>query len=99
MTILTIRTFLKESDWYNVSRNEVERRGGKALFYRFKSLGHALQTVYPEFPWDMSRFEQRRPNIRVPSGHWLEKENLLKAIEDAETRLGLKQVNWMIFGE
>lgn len=46
--------------------------------------------MYPEYPWDSNRF---RSSLRVPSGHWRFKGNLLKALNQAETILGISSVS------
>lgn len=85
----------KLSDWYTVSRAEVQARGGKALLYHYDSLGKALKAVYPQYQWDMSRFNTKDHSTthpHRPPWFWSDKNNLLAALESAGKRLGMKEV-------
>jgi len=39
-----------------VSRQDLIKGGGQPLFRYHPSLHKVLQTVYPDFPWDATRF-------------------------------------------
>jgi len=76
-------------DWYTITRSSVEARGGHTLFRHFKNLPEALQAVYPLFEWDPHKFVQAGTQ---PANYWLDKSNLLRALDVAEKRLGITQV-------
>jgi hypothetical protein len=76
------------SDWYKVSRNEVERKGLQ-LFGHYKSLGEALQAVYPEYPWKLSEFATRLPNK-----YWSSSENQQQVLKKIGKELGVTQVSF-----
>jgi len=80
---------LKLSDWYGVQRKDVNNAGGRRLFFYFHSLGELLESVYPEYPWVLSRFKE---NAKVPRGHWQISSNIALALEAAEKRLGITRV-------
>lgn len=44
------------TDWYRISRSQVGLLGGKSLFRKFETLGHALHYAYPEYDWDLEKF-------------------------------------------
>lgn len=77
------------SHWYNVPRQEVERRGGRTLFKQHSSLEDALRAAYPEFSWQSMRFLGA---AKRPSGHWRDHSNVMKALDAAEERIGIRQV-------
>lgn len=75
------------SDWYAITRYEVETKGGKTVTHHYKSLAHALQTVYPEFEWDASRFRSGSRNS------WRElNQDIEGALERVERHLGILKV-------
>ena len=82
-------TPFQHNDWYNVSRKEVAERGGYGVLHHYPSFGAALQAVYPEYPWDLSRFRQAPVN---PPHFWKDEENLATALHNAEQKLGITQV-------
>ena len=92
--MLTI--FQQYTDWYRISRREVERRGGIGLFGHHSSLGAALQSAYPEFAWDMPAFKgnaaANKLQTPMPKGYWQDNQNLSKALDHAKELLGIKQV-------
>ena len=77
----------KFSGWYKISRAEVARRGGSALFKRYRSLKDALQTLYPEHPWDPSRF-----TTQAPRGFW-QQGNFNTWMAQIESKLGIQEVS------
>ena len=97
---LTFLLRLKFSGWYQVSRREVERRGGVGLLSHYPSLGVALQTIYPEYAWDLSSFKgvggvtgkKGHSQQLPPKGFWQDKKNMFDALDHAGMRLGIKQV-------
>jgi len=78
-----------------VTRQEVIKRGGSLLFSVYPSLGHALKALYPNHPWgDSARIESNAE--RTPYGFWQYQENLLKALDTAQEKLGITQVSTFI---
>lgn len=73
------------SDWYGVSRREVEEIGGEVLFQHGNSLPKLLKKVYPDFDWDLGRFV-------LKTGRSLKKDSLLAALTTIEQRLGIQNV-------
>jgi len=46
-----------------ITKYEVIEKGGKGLFTQYPSLGYALKSVYPHFPWQIPRFiDNQRPS-------------------------------------
>lgn len=66
----------KIEDWYNVSRNDIMKQGGRALLmYHKDSFANALCTLFPEYkllPWKFKT---------VPKGFWLDTSNHHKFME------------------
>jgi hypothetical protein len=61
----------ERSDWYHINTRDVIAKGGGGLLHRFdNSLAAALESVYPDFRWQLWRFPQ------VPDGFWDRAENL-----------------------
>jgi len=83
------RTNLQWSDWYNVSRRDVLRGGGKTIFRYHRTLLQALKVAYPEHPWILP---PSAAPIAAPRGFWDTKKNLLIALTDAEKKLSFTQV-------
>jgi len=82
---------VKLSDWYRISRREVEAAGGGTLFCYYQSISEALSRIYPEFSWEVDRFVE---DGTTPKGFWKENQNLMKALDVATARLGIKQVQF-----
>ena len=79
-----IHTLLQLSDWYQVTRRDAEAAGGQTLFSSYRSLPQVLLNTYPDFPWDILAFCDRGP--------WRDKSLLIKALDQAEQRLGVVRV-------
>jgi len=47
------------SDWYRVSYGQIKMAGGGGLFRRYGNIGLALKFAYPEYPWQLYKFELR----------------------------------------
>jgi len=71
------------SDWYSVSRNQVKSQA-RGLFRHHNTVGELLQAVYPDYPWDLSKFHMH--------GYWEDETNMLAALEKAEKQLGIDKV-------
>ena len=81
------------SGWYKVKRSEVIKRGGKTLLdggQHYSSLPQALAAVYPEYPWQPSRFIQ---SGHPPRGFWKDERNLVSSLKEIEEKLGIQQVH------
>jgi len=60
---ISLLTDLELADWYMITKYEVIEKGGKGLFTQYPSLGYALKSVYPHFPWQIPRFiDNQRPS-------------------------------------
>ena len=59
------------------------------MLKRYSSYEAALRAIYPEFQWESARFVEYG---KVPNGFWREKDNVLKALDWAENRLGITKV-------
>ena len=88
---LNYYSYQQFQDWYKISRREILSSGSQAnwLLRRYKSLYAALQAAYPQFEWQQSKF---RSVVRLPVGYWKDQDNLLRALDDAERKLDIRQV-------
>ena len=68
----------------------MEKSGGLALMKIYPSLKEALTSIYPTYPWDLTKFSSR-----VADHHWETKANLIDALRLAEQRLGVGKVNYL----
>ena len=84
------------SDWYKISRKEVIKQGGSAIFdRRHSSLASVLRVAYPEVQWEDSLFVGSSSSAsKLPRFHWRRKSNLLAALSRAEKILEIRQVCW-----
>jgi hypothetical protein len=53
-----------------------------------------LKAVYPDYAWQPLRFVE---SGHTPRGFWADDKNLLKVLEKAAQKLGIKQVKRRIF--
>lgn len=72
-----------------MKKEEVLQNGGDRLFKTYPSLEAVVRRVYPDFEWDATRFADF---TKIPPGYWLNKRNLMKALDRAEAKLGIKHV-------
>jgi len=86
------RVVTKYADWYKVSREQVIRKGGRALFKRHASLESALKAAYGEHEWVSSRFVQAG---RVPRGHWDSPAKVREYLDLMKSDLGVEQVLYL----
>lgn len=87
--------YAQPSGWYNVSRNDLDRFGGKGLWRYYVSVEDLLKSNYPEYPWDVSKFiGAGRKN--VPMGFWRDRNNIMYALEKAEEAIGIKKVRYWV---
>jgi len=87
-----ILPYIQLSDWYNISRTQVEQRGGWRLFKKHRSLEDALRSLYPNYPWHPSSF---RNSAKAPPGFWRDQTNLLVALKKAEAKIGIIKVSFL----
>jgi len=64
--------------------------GGAGLLNHYASLADVLRVIYPDYPWEPERF--RRVQGKTPLGFWKDKSNLIKALDTAEEKIGIKKV-------
>eukprot|EP01027_Heterolobosea_sp_BB2_P018850 GEZU01026495.1.p1 GENE.GEZU01026495.1~~GEZU01026495.1.p1 ORF type:complete len:840 (+),score=185.05 GEZU01026495.1:594-3113(+) len=76
-------------DWYSVTTQEVSKRGGRGLLNHFYggSLVRALQSLYPDHPWQVWRFAS------VPKGFWEDRENHRRFFDHIAQELQLKDLD------
>lgn len=81
---------MKYTDWYRVSREQVIKVGGSALFKHHPSLESALRSTYGEHNWVSSRFIEAG---RVPRGHWDSSSKVREFLDMKKSDLGVQQVS------
>jgi len=81
----------QNSGWYQVSRKEVIQRGGKGLFRFHSSLAEALQSNFPEYNWDPSKF-RASPTRTISSFFDANKQHLLLAT--LNDKFNIKEVRY-----
>lgn len=91
MLTYTYFLFYQPSDWYKVTRKQIEHEGGKGLFRYYSSLQQILKEVYPDYDWDVMRFINEGGH-RPTAGHWKDKKNIDAAWKRIESKLGIKMV-------
>lgn len=71
------------TDWYRISRRQIDEQGGRSLYNKFDNLGAALQYAYPEFDWDLCQFAFKG---KKSGQRWLKVaiEELLPGVEIVE---------------
>ena len=57
----------QDSDWYRVTRRDIEKRGGVRLFDRYHSVEEILCAAYPELRWEPFKFLEGNNTVR---GYW-----------------------------
>jgi len=62
--------------------------GGRAVLLRYASLGHALQELYPQHEWDLTKFIK----TRFPAGFWNDVNNRRTVLDKIGLQLGVKEV-------
>ncbi len=80
---------MQPEDWYKVSRADVLKAGSRSLFNVYPSLERVLRATYPDYPWDSAKFVAA---TKIPSGHWKDKDNITKALDDIEKQMQIKEV-------
>jgi len=80
---------LQLSDWYAIDIQEVERtKQGRALAKHHSSFPGALQSLFPDFDWDPSRFNTAKSLLLSPPS----REVRTRLLERIAQGLGIKQV-------
>jgi hypothetical protein len=78
-------------DWYKIPLSKITSSlGATFVYHRYRgSKIKLLQTVYPEFAWDYSKFSKKK-NV-----HWTDISRQRQAFDEAFTTLGLsKMEDW-----
>jgi len=84
-------------DWYhnygNGLNKEIVLFGGSGLKHYYKSVAQALKSVYPEYPWDESRFQKpHKPHIQhKPQNYWSYLENQQAFFDDLADKLKIQK--------
>jgi len=58
-------------------------------------LASALLAIYPDFKWedvDFQSAQQKFPQSRVPLGYWRDDDNLIRVLDHAAEKLGIREV-------
>ena len=77
----------KMEDWYKINASQVVKRGGDAILSHFRgSLIKALQSIYPDFPWQFWKFKG------FPSSMWTDINNQRQFCNWLETELQIKKM-------
>lgn len=86
---------VKENDlngWYNVTHASIIKRGGRGLFSNEQtSLYAVLQSVFPEHPWDPSKFANK------PRNYWASASNQKAFLLNLAKKLGMKEGDYSGF--
>jgi len=77
------------SDWYAISRREVEQVGGKSLFRPGVTLQGLLKEAYPSFTWHPSGFALAG---RAPQRYWRQISHQKEFLDRISSELGVKEV-------
>src|SRR4051794_13748895 len=72
-----------QEDWYNVSRHQVEIKGGWALLNGHGSLAKTLSITFPEHEWNSALF------ANVPHSYWSDMRNQRSFFDWMAKKLGL----------
>ncbi len=71
---------VNHSGWYSVSCKVLREEGGGGLLAKHNgSISKLLATVYPEFPWDTSKFRVNANHVRT--GYWNDIQNQREFME------------------
>jgi hypothetical protein len=46
--------YTKETDWYRLKREDFTQNKGSTLITRYRSVSHAVTTLFPEHDWKIS---------------------------------------------
>src|SRR5687768_16283264 len=76
--IATQLAFNKPEQWYHIKLSDIEERGGKQLLEWYDgSHVKLIQSIYPEFHWQLWRFD----GVGVPRAFWDDKYNVKEYVE------------------
>ena len=67
-----------------MSKTDVTNEGGAILFHYYGSMQELLARIYPDYPWDPSRF--------VQLAYWADQREERKQLEAIGQKLGVKEV-------
>eukprot|EP01027_Heterolobosea_sp_BB2_P018918 GEZU01026579.1.p1 GENE.GEZU01026579.1~~GEZU01026579.1.p1 ORF type:complete len:601 (+),score=135.41 GEZU01026579.1:14-1816(+) len=82
-------------DFYKISADDVRSKGGASLLnhYYDGSLEKALQTIYPEHNWDVSKFE------KASNDYWKDPKNHRELFDRIGEEIGINQLDdWYQIG-
>lgn len=75
-------------EWYAVNSKDVQHKDFQHIMKLYnESLVQALNSIFPEFPWQPHKFSQ------LPRGFFLEIQNQRKVFDDVTNQLQLKDMN------
>ena len=75
----------KYDDWYHIHYNQIASYGGSAILNRYSSLFDALENIFPEFDWNISK----RKN--VSSNFWNNRDNVIHFLHIAKEQFKIKE--------
>jgi len=73
--------------WYSVSTKELSPHVGGLLKIYKNSISKLLGAVYPDYPWDVTKFAKR------PMNYWLSLENRKQFLDEVAEKLGLRDLD------
>lgn len=74
-------------DWYKVSRDDVDKLGGRELINRYGGLERALRHIYFEHNWISGRFSY------VPRNSWSQQSSVMEFLDYLRDKLGIRNNN------
>lgn len=85
-------------DWYKLTKQEISKNGGVGLLHYYKSdLLALMNTLFPEFPWKLWKFEGSvTPGINLCNvynpqlGYWSLPKNARDFIEETAKELNFQ---------
>jgi hypothetical protein len=87
------------SDWYKYHKSHLSRNGGRKLLRLHKSIPTLLLTLYPDYPWDTSKYcaydfvyliSHNSPRFSSRS-HWVDPSTHYIWLKTIENKLNIKQ--------
>ena len=75
-------------DWYEIPMKDLQDRiGFRLLSMYWGSLIQALQTIYPDHPWDITKLH------KVSKGYWNDINNQRKLFDSIGRRIGIERLD------
>lgn len=72
-------------DWNRVNYNQITSLGGSSILNKYSSLFHALESIFPEYTWEIAK----RKN--VSANFWKQRENILEILNVAKQKFKIKE--------